>query len=178
LNHYNVLGVNSNASAKEIKTAFYRLSIKYHPDVNPDDKNAASKFNIISNAYEILNDPIKRREYDYELLSKKPISDPYVTYGGYAQRARASAWQSPYEQYDTAFGRYRDSKNEDHFEEKENEGQKKSTSTIVSKFILFSLCLSYGLVAFFTSNLFYAMHFQQQTEEYPSRRLTFSKLSR
>lgn len=100
-NHYDSLGINSNASAKEIKTAFYKLSKKHHPDVNPDDKNAANKFSTISNAYDILSDPVKRRDYDNELLSHTSISDPYVTYdrhSQYAQRARAhrpSSWKPP-----------------------------------------------------------------------------------
>src|SRR5262249_32644993 len=79
-NHYDALGVNQNASTKEIKSAFYKLSKKHHPDVNPDDINAANKFSHISNAYDILGDPIKRRDYDNELLSQTSSSDPYVTY--------------------------------------------------------------------------------------------------
>ena len=100
-NHYDALGISSNASAKEIKSAFYKLSKKHHPDVNPDDKNASSKFSTISNAYDILGDPIKRRDYDNELLSRTSSGDPYVTYdrtSTYAQRARAhrpSAWKPP-----------------------------------------------------------------------------------
>ena len=101
INHYDALGVNSNASAKEIKTAFYKLSKKHHPDVNPDDVNAANKFSTISNAYDILGDPTKRRDYDNELLARTFINDPYVTYdrtSTYAQRARAhrpSSWKRP-----------------------------------------------------------------------------------
>jgi len=101
INHYDALGVNSNASAKEIKTAFYNLSKKHHPDVNPDDTNAATKFTKISNAYDILGDPVKRRDYDDELLSQTSYSDPYITYdrtSTYAQRARAhrpSSWKPP-----------------------------------------------------------------------------------
>ncbi|CAF3053549.1 unnamed protein product [Rotaria sp. Silwood2] len=100
-NHYDALGISSNASAKEIKKAFYNLSKQHHPDVNPDDKNAAHKFSTISNAYDILNDPVKRRDYDDELSSRISPSDPYVTYdrtSTYAQRARAhrpSAWKPP-----------------------------------------------------------------------------------
>jgi curved DNA-binding protein CbpA len=100
-NHYDALGVNSNASPKEIKTAFYKLSKKHHPDVNPDDANAANKFSTISNAYDILGDPIKRKDYDNELFSQNSASDPYVTYdrtSSYAQRARAhrpSSWKPP-----------------------------------------------------------------------------------
>jgi curved DNA-binding protein CbpA len=101
INHYDALGVNSNASTKEIKTAFYKLSKKHHPDVNPDDINAAKKFSTLSNAYDTLGDPVKRRDYDNELLSQTSSSDPYVTYdrtSTYAQRARAhrpSAWKPP-----------------------------------------------------------------------------------
>ncbi len=101
INHYDALGVNSNASAKEIKTAFYKLSKKHHPDVNPDDINAANKFTTISNAYDILGDPIKRRDYDNELFSRTSSADPYVTYdrtSSYSQRARAhrpSTWKPP-----------------------------------------------------------------------------------
>jgi curved DNA-binding protein CbpA len=100
-NHYDALEINSNASAKEIKSAFYKLSKKHHPDVNPDDQNAATKFSTISNAYDVLGDPVKRRDYDNELLSRTSSSDPYVTYdrtSTYAQRARAhrpSAWKPP-----------------------------------------------------------------------------------
>jgi hypothetical protein len=100
-NHYDALGINANASPKEIKTAFYKLSKKHHPDVNPDDKHAANKFSTISNAYDILGDPIKRRDYDNELSSQTSTSDPYVTYDRttrYAQRARAhrpSSWKPP-----------------------------------------------------------------------------------
>jgi curved DNA-binding protein CbpA len=100
-NHYDALEINSNASAKEIKSAFYKLSKKHHPDVNPNDSNAATKFNTIANAYDTLGDPVKRRDYDNELLSRTSSSDPYVTYdrmSTYAQRARAhrpSSWKPP-----------------------------------------------------------------------------------
>jgi curved DNA-binding protein CbpA len=99
--HYDALGIKTGASAKEIKTAFYKLSKKHHPDVNPDDASAAQKFSTISNAYDVLGDPVKRREYDNELHSRTSSSDPYVTYdrtSTYAQRARAhrpSSWKPP-----------------------------------------------------------------------------------
>jgi len=99
--HYDALGINANASPKEIKAAFYQLSKKHHPDVNPNDVDAAKKFSTISNAYDILGDPVKRRDYDNELSSRTSPSDPYVTYDRtsvYAQRARAhrpSSWKPP-----------------------------------------------------------------------------------
>lgn len=104
VNHYDALGISSNASKQEIKAAFYNLSKKHHPDVNPHDEHAAQKFSTISNAYDILSDPVKRRDYDHELLSRPSStspSDPYVSYDRtsvYSQRARAhrpSSWKPP-----------------------------------------------------------------------------------
>lgn len=62
--YYAVLGINKSASADEIKQAFRKLARKYHPDVNPGDKTAESKFKEINEAYEVLSDPDKRRKYD------------------------------------------------------------------------------------------------------------------
>jgi DnaJ-class molecular chaperone len=62
--YYKILGVNRNASEKEIKAAYRRLARQYHPDVNPGDKAAEEKFKEIGEAYEVLSDPEKRRRYD------------------------------------------------------------------------------------------------------------------
>jgi len=62
--YYKILGVDRNASEKEIKQAYRRLARKYHPDVNPGDKQAEEKFKEISEAYEVLSDPEKRAKYD------------------------------------------------------------------------------------------------------------------
>lgn len=62
--YYAVLGVNKTASADEIKKAFRKLAVKYHPDRNPGDKQAEERFKEISEAYEVLFDPDKRRKYD------------------------------------------------------------------------------------------------------------------
>jgi len=62
--YYKILGVDRNASEKEIKKAYRRLARKYHPDVNPGDKEAEERFKEINEAQEVLTDPEKRRKYD------------------------------------------------------------------------------------------------------------------
>jgi molecular chaperone DnaJ len=62
--YYQVLGVQKNASEDELKKAYRRLAMKYHPDRNPDDKQAEDHFKEIKEAYEILSDPQKRTAYD------------------------------------------------------------------------------------------------------------------
>ncbi len=61
---YNVLGVNKSASTDEIKTAYRKLAMKYHPDRNPDNKVAEEKFKEATEAYEVLGDSAKRAQYD------------------------------------------------------------------------------------------------------------------
>ncbi|MEF3279788.1 MAG: molecular chaperone DnaJ [Elusimicrobiota bacterium] len=62
--YYRILGVSRNASADEIKSAFRKLALKYHPDRNPDNKEAEAKFKEINEAYDVLSNPEKRKIYD------------------------------------------------------------------------------------------------------------------
>jgi curved DNA-binding protein CbpA len=60
--YYKILGVSENATQDEIKQAYKKLSMKYHPDRNPGDKQAEEKFKEINEAYSVLSDPEKRKQ--------------------------------------------------------------------------------------------------------------------
>src|SRR6185437_8507854 len=62
--YYELLGVQKNASADEVKKAFRKLAMQHHPDRNPDDKSAEQKFKDVNEAYDVLKDEQKRAAYD------------------------------------------------------------------------------------------------------------------
>ena len=64
IDYYSILGIDKSASEADIKKAYRKLARKYHPDVNPDDKEAEHKFKEVNEANEVLSDPEKRKKYD------------------------------------------------------------------------------------------------------------------
>lgn len=102
--YYSVLGVDKKASSEEIKKAFRKLAVKYHPDRNPGNKAAEEKFKEISEAYEVLGDTEKRNKYDQFIRYGRPV-------GQGATGRTASPWGNTYQtrtstDMDFDFGRY------------------------------------------------------------------------
>lgn len=64
IDYYKILGIDKNATPKDIKSAYRKLARKYHPDLNPNDKDAKRKFQEINEANEVLSDPDKKAKYD------------------------------------------------------------------------------------------------------------------
>ena len=62
--YYEVLGIGKNATDAEIKSAYRKLAKKYHPDLNPGNKEAEEKFKEVNEANDVLSDPQKRQRYD------------------------------------------------------------------------------------------------------------------
>ena len=62
--YYEVLGITKSASSSEIKKAYRKKAIQYHPDKNPGDKVAEAQFKLAAEAYEVLSDPQKKAQYD------------------------------------------------------------------------------------------------------------------
>uniref|UniRef100_A0A3Q3WCJ8 DnaJ homolog subfamily A member 3, mitochondrial n=1 Tax=Mola mola TaxID=94237 RepID=A0A3Q3WCJ8_MOLML len=101
---YGVLGVSRTASQKDIKKAYYQLAKKYHPDTNPDDPEAKEKFAKLAEAYEVLSDEVKRKQYD---LYGSAGFDPNRAGAGQQQYYRArGASIDPEELFRKIFGEF------------------------------------------------------------------------
>jgi curved DNA-binding protein CbpA len=96
-NYYDILSVPHTADKARIKSQFYSLSMKYHPDKNPNDEGAHEKFLKITEAYSVLSDEVRRRDYDRNFISnnsrfnKNSVSNRF--------RSKPSAHSKPVKQY-------------------------------------------------------------------------------
>ena len=88
---YLILQVRRTASGGEIKRAFRKLARRYHPDINPGDRHAEERFKRITEAYDILSDPLKREFYDV---------NGFYTHGILEQRGAGSNWGFQFEGFD------------------------------------------------------------------------------
>ena len=82
--YYEVLGVDKNADEATIKKAYRTLAKKYHPDMNPGDKEAEAKFKEVNEAYDVLSDPDKKAKYDqYGHAAFDPSAGGGAGFGGF-----------------------------------------------------------------------------------------------
>ena len=73
MNYYDILNVSADATLKEINKNFKKLSLKYHPDINPDDRYSEEKMKTITEAYSVLSNYEKRVDYDLKLENKSIV---------------------------------------------------------------------------------------------------------
>ena len=90
--YYEVLGVDKSASEDEIKRAYKKMARKYHPDLNPDNKEAEEKFKEVNEAYEVLSDSDKKARYDqFGFAGVDPATAPERAAGPMTPAASTSA---------------------------------------------------------------------------------------
>ncbi|CAG8523269.1 1440_t:CDS:1 [Paraglomus brasilianum] len=126
--YYDTLGVFPDTDKSQIKAQFYQLSKKYHPDLNQGDETAHEKFLKINEAYSILGDDTKRREYDRS-IKHKMVGVRSRTHRSHWSTTAAHYRHASYGARENDFGRYKNAKFnfQDHFERHyENEKRRKS----------------------------------------------------
>src|SRR5262245_14551926 len=95
MDFYIVLGVERGASLNDIKRAYKRLARKFHPDINPGDRLAATQFRQIAEAYETLSDPDRRRRYDSVGAPAEPAGAPAFGFEGFDFSISVSGSEAP-----------------------------------------------------------------------------------
>lgn len=100
--YYQILGVTKGATENDIKKAYRKLAVKYHPDKNPGDKSAEEKFKDVSEAYEVLSDPKKRAQYDQFGSDFFRAGGPGGASGSYSRGG--GPFSNPYDIFSQMFG--------------------------------------------------------------------------
>src|SRR5690349_2362246 len=99
--YYKTLGVDKKATDGEIKKAYRKLAVQYHPDKNPGNKEAEDKFKLINEAHEVLGDPEKRKKYDelgenWNKFGQQGAGDWSSGFGGGAGGRRGQQYQGDF----------------------------------------------------------------------------------
>ena len=96
IDYYKILGVDRNIPQSEVKKAYKKRSLQFHPDLHPDDPKAKAKFQALNEAYEVIGDPEKRKKYD-------KYGEQWRQAEAFEQAGGAGQWQqgaSPFEGFD------------------------------------------------------------------------------
>lgn len=104
IDYYKILGVDKNIPQKDIRSAYRKRAKQFHPDLHPNDPKAKAKFQALSEAFEVLNDPEKRAKYD-KYGERWRNADAYEQAGGFGGGAAGGGGGSPFEGFDfNSFG--------------------------------------------------------------------------
>jgi curved DNA-binding protein CbpA len=165
-NYYEVLGIGKNATAGEIKTAFKKLALKYHPDKNPNNYSAEETFKKINEAYQTLGDVNKKWVYDQK-ISVAPKQEPFTanpnnfSTQGNATSYNKYSWTAP----NTAAGDY---SNQGKYYQAPIYAKKerKSDTYIIAFTLLFIIAIASLLFASMMNNITAKQHYEAAVEQY------------
>lgn len=95
-NYYAILGIDQSASPAQIRAAYKRLAMRYHPDHNPNSKDAEEMFKVVNEAYHTLSDPLKKSRYDWQINS---VYSPPIDYQREVNKMRYYQWRRMQEKH-------------------------------------------------------------------------------
>jgi len=107
--YYAVLGVSSNATAEEVKKAFFALALELHPDRTKGDSRKAERFKSITEAYEVLSDRSRRHSYDFN-QGRNSSRSSYYSNRGSSTRTRNTSYQQQHQSHSDQWQNYKSSR--------------------------------------------------------------------